>query len=802
MLALKKTSTLPTLDFQVLFESSSGLFLVLTPDLTIAAASNSYLHATMTRRDDILGRGLFDVFPDNPDDPNATGTHNLKASLDRVLKNRLPDTMAVQKYDMRKPASEGGEFEERYWSPVNTPVCNEEGEILYILHSVEDVTDFIRLKEQDIEQVKENATLRCLTEQMEATIYLQAQEVVNANRKLDDSRIFLRNVIDHVADPIFVKDRNHRWIEGNEALWNLFGKSESELIGKSDYDFFPKAEADVFWKKDEEVFNGGSSNINIENFTDAAGITHVISTKKACFTGLNNEQILVGVIRDITDLMKMEARLKESDEARLKSIMDHSGRPVYIKDLQGKYLRVNSDLLKMINCKEEDMIGKTDHDFFAKEYADNFRQNDLTVIRTGAAIECEEIAPHPDGPHTYTSVKFPIYDANQNLYAICGISTDITERKQSDKVKSLLAAIVECSDDAIISEDLNGTISSWNSGAEQLFGYNSAEAIGQTTADLIIPFDKRDEARRMRTQLHEGMRVERYETVRVGKNTRRLYVSLTISPIRDAAGDITSYSIIIHDMTERKTAEERFLRYTRELERSNQELDDFAYIASHDLKEPLRGLFNHASFLMEDYSDKLDIPGMQRLNRLSQLCQHMERLVNDLLYFARLGRSHLAIQETDPNAIIDDTKQLLESFIKDYNAIITTPHLLPNIVCDRPRITEVFRNLITNAIKYNDTSQPKVEIGFLDHIDSAWGYEKNVFYVKDNGIGIDPEFHDEIFRIFKRLHNSSKQSEDGTGVGLTFVKKIIERHNGRIWLNSAPGEGTTFYFTLGKRDVL
>ena len=236
--------------------------------------------------------------------------------------------------------------------------------------------------------------------------------------------------------------------------------------------------------------------------------------------------------------------------------------------------------------------------------------------------------------------------------------------------------------------------------------------------------------------------------------------------------------------------------YVGELERSNQELDDFAYIASHDLKEPLRGLFNHASFLLEDYKHKIDDDGVRRLNRLGQLCQRMERLINDLMYFSRLGRADLAVQETDPNAVIVEIEQMMESVLSERHARIVVPRALPQIVCDKTRVTEVFRNLITNAVKYNDKTERVVEIGFLGSVITKERLERNVFYVRDNGVGIDPEFHQEIFRIFKRLQNASDGQEAGTGVGLTFVKKIVERHGGRIWLESEFGKGTVFYFSL------
>jgi signal transduction histidine kinase len=243
---------------------------------------------------------------------------------------------------------------------------------------------------------------------------------------------------------------------------------------------------------------------------------------------------------------------------------------------------------------------------------------------------------------------------------------------------------------------------------------------------------------------------------------------------------------------------EKELAYMGDLERSNQELDDFAYIASHDLKEPLRGLFNHATFLLEDYKDKIDVDGVRRLTRLGLLCQRMERLINDLMYFSRLGRADLAVQGTDPNAVIVEIQQMMETLLSERRARIVVPSALPQIVCDKTRVTEVFRNLITNAVKYNDKTERLVEIGFLKSVNTEAGPERNVFYVKDNGVGIDPEFHQEIFRIFKRLQNASDGSDTGTGVGLTFVKKIVERHGGRIWLESEPGKGTVFYFNLNR----
>ncbi len=239
-------------------------------------------------------------------------------------------------------------------------------------------------------------------------------------------------------------------------------------------------------------------------------------------------------------------------------------------------------------------------------------------------------------------------------------------------------------------------------------------------------------------------------------------------------------------------------RHAMALERSNKELDDFAYIASHDLKEPLRGIHNHSRFLLEDNQEKLDPDSVKRLTRLVHLSQRMEHLINDLLYFSRIGRQELAIQPTDLNEVVCDIEMTLEVFLEERGARIAVPQALPKITCDKTRVAELFRNLITNGVKYNDAPEKVIEIGFEpEHPLPNRSFSRDVFYVRDNGRGIASQFYDDIFRIFKRLQARKDGEEEGTGVGLTFVKKIVERHGGRIWVESEIGKGSAFYFTLG-----
>ncbi|OUJ72333.1 ATP-binding protein [Hymenobacter crusticola] len=272
----------------------------------------------------------------------------------------------------------------------------------------------------------------------------------------------------------------------------------------------------------------------------------------------------------------------------------------------------------------------------------------------------------------------------------------------------------------------------------------------------------------------------------------------------DAANEIRLHisDVRLKVFNELQTRAASLGRLNAELERSNDELDSFAYVASHDLKEPLRGIHNYSLFLLEDYADKLDEDGVSKLQTLVRLSQRMEGLIESLLQLSRVGRLELVVEETDINELLTGVLELLAPRLEQTLTTVDIIRPLPTVRCDRVRMQEVFNNLLTNAMRYSNELEKQVVIGTISENEAEQKRLVNhddfhVFYVRDNGIGIDPKHHESIFKLFKRLHGQDKYG-GGTGAGLAIAKKMVEKHGGTLWVESALGQGATFYFSVSK----
>jgi PAS domain S-box-containing protein len=349
---------------------------------------------------------------------------------------------------------------------------------------------------------------------------------------------------------------------------------------------------------------------------------------------------------------------------------------------------------------------------------------------------------------------------------------------------SFLAALVESSDDAIIGKTLEGVIVSWNPAAQRLYGYAAEEAIGSSIG-LIVPAELGDEIPAILAQIGRGDKIDHYETVRLRKDGGRVEVSLTISPIRDRSGVIVGASTIARDVSERRQAER-----AAELERSNAELETFAYVASHDLQEPLRMVTSYVQLLARRYQGRLDADADEFIGYAVDGATRMQALINDLLLFSRVG-GQAEHELVDLGACADRAVARLQEALDESGATVTRDEL-PTVRGDQARFVQLFQNLIGNGVKFRGDVAPAVHLG-AERSAGAW-----LLSVRDNGIGVAPEYQEQIFGIFKRLHTREKYA--GTGIGLSICKKIVERLGGRIWVSSEPGRGSTFWFTLPIAD--
>lgn len=356
---------------------------------------------------------------------------------------------------------------------------------------------------------------------------------------------------------------------------------------------------------------------------------------------------------------------------------------------------------------------------------------------------------------------------------------------------AFFAAIVESTDDAVLSKGLDGTITSWNAAAQRMYGYTPEEAIGRNVR-MLVPPNRPGEIDHILERVRAGERVEHFETQRVRKDGGILDVSLTISSVRDESGVVIGASTIARDITQTKAAQEALERYTREVEQSNRDLERFAYVVSHDLAEPLRMISSFVQLIAADYGSALDERGREYVGFVLDGSARMRALIDDLLSYSRLGADDLAITSVGLADVVQRVLHVLEAPIATTRAEVTVGDL-PEVAADAIKIEQVLQNLVANALKFHDEgSRPAVSVT-AQRAGDAWQVT-----VADQGVGIEPRHGDRVFEMFQRLH--PREHFPGTGVGLTICKRIVDRHGGRIWFEPNEPRGTRFHFTIPDRD--
>jgi PAS domain S-box-containing protein len=494
--------------------------------------------------------------------------------------------------------------------------------------------------------------------------------------------------------------------------------------------------------------------------------------------------------RDITERKRVESALQKSELRyhTLFSTMDEGFCVIEVifgpegKAIDFRYLEVNPAFYKQTGM--HDMVGRRMREIYPVQ-DDYWFELYGKIVMTGEPAHVLNEARALNG--FYDIHAYRIGDPELRQVAI--ISNDISELKLLDGTRRRLAAIVESSDDAIVGKDLSGIVTSWNAGAEKLFGYAASQMIGQSIR-RIIPPDHSEEEEMILGRIARGETVNHLETVRLCKDGTLVNVSVTESPITDDQGTIVGASKIARDSTERHqqqlardVAALALRDKNQELERSNRDLEDFAHIASHDLKTPLSGIKSAALWLEEDLHDLSD-ESRKLLGLMRSRINRMETLLDDLLTFSRVGRTDTAASET---SLADIFARIVEVLNPPAHIQVRIEGELPTIDTASASLEQVLRNLIDNAIKHHDKPNGEVVLS----VNRAGAFLE--FVVRDDGPGILPQFHGKIFQLFQTLKR--RDVVESTGMGLAIVKKLVERQNCSITVHSqGNGTGTQFRF--------
>ncbi|HVM08043.1 MAG TPA: ATP-binding protein [Acidimicrobiales bacterium] len=359
-----------------------------------------------------------------------------------------------------------------------------------------------------------------------------------------------------------------------------------------------------------------------------------------------------------------------------------------------------------------------------------------------------------------------------------------------------LASVVNASQDAIIGKTLDGTIVSWNPAAERLYGYRSEEIVGRSIR-TIVPADRPDEVAQLLASVSRGERVESHETVRVHKDGSRIDVQLTLAPVINAAGVVVGASAIARDISTRRHTDAALARAITQLERrnrdlvrSNEELDSFAAVASHDLAQPLQVAYGFLDMLKTDYGDSLPEQAQAWLHSSLTSLERMRNLVRDILRYARTGSGEPKREHVDLAGVLADACAGVAVAIEERDAVVDLSCDAAEVVGDRGQLTLVFQNLVSNGVKFvRSDRRPHIEVRAETSGDDV------VVKVSDNGVGIPPDDRTKVFEMFQRSA-AGGQTFAGTGLGLAIVKKIVGRHGGAVWIEDGIDGGTTIAVRL------
>ncbi len=567
----------------------------------------------------------------------------------------------------------------------------------------------------------------------------------------------------------------------NLAFENMSGYRRGELVGRNGLYLVeclvsPRERATIMGLLQDALESNVTQYVSFMLTAKDGREIPVAATAATVHSRVGGLSHIIATFKDMSEFMETQSQLRR-EKLFNEAIMASLPGNFYVYDSTGKLVKWNKRVEETTGYSCDELAAMSPLDFFDEADRERVRQS-MEEVFTGGQADVEANLATSQGlriPYHFTGV---LTDVADDTYLV-GIGVDVSGRKRAEDE---LQRIFNLSTSLICVAGYDGYFKRVNPAVSKTLGYTEAELLSTPFIEFVHP-DDRAATVTLAKMLSRGKSMPGFENRYRCKDGFYKWLSWNYTP---GAGDEAAYAVG-YDVTDRKEAEQRLRDTMTDLERSNSELQQFAYIASHDLQEPLRMVASYTQLLADRYGGSLDEKADKYIEYAVDGANRMQRMINELLAYSRVTTQGKPFNEVNCNAVIEEILANLSLAIRDADAAVTHDDL-PTIVADQGQLVQLFQNLIANAIKFRGDQKPQV------HVSAQEGQGEWVFAVEDNGIGIDRKYTERIFQMFQRLHKRSEYP--GTGMGLAVCRRIVERHGGRIWVDSEPGKGSAFYCAI------
>lgn len=757
------------------------------------AVSDAYLDATMTQREHIIGRNIFEVFPANPEFPNTIGRKKILKCLKSILITKRPERMGIEQFDIKKPNDAGGRFEERHWSLFFSPVLNEAGDVECIITQVEDVT-----------------------------YNLELQNEINERRRIEFS---LDSILNASGEGIFGLDSNGIVTFINQSALKMMGRSRKEMIGKNMHylshhtkpngSHYPidecpiqaafkdglvhRVDSEFFWRKDGSCFPVEYFSTPLFEYNKLVGAVvtfNDISERKRA----NERALQLKIVENARKIAEASRLKSELQEKKLSTILESITDAFFAIDREWRFTYINAEAEKAflkLGGRDPDPIGKLFWEFMPEIKNTTFEIEYRRAMLEQRAVHFEEYFPP-----LLAWLNVHAYPSQEGLSVYF---RNVTEQKRNEVRLKMMESVVTTANDAVLITESypldrpGPAIIYVNEAFTRMTGWSAEEVIGLEPRFLQGPNTDKKLTKKIRKALKDKTSIK-VELINYKKDKTEFFVEISIVPVFDNAGKLIYFTSVLRDTTDRRLAEATALSLVREeaaLRESQQATkirDEVLQVVAHDLRNPINAIILGADMLIKRAPEGLK-GNRKEPEIIKRSAERASRLIEDLLDVAKMQAKSLTVKKQPLNTgvFIKDTIDLQISLIenKQLGFIRDIPVYLPEIYADRDRLQQVLSNLIGNAIKFTPS-------GGTISITAKIVNDEIHFSIADSGPGI-PD--DQITHIFDPFWQAKLGTREGAGLGLAICKGIVEAHGGKIWVESKVGIGTNFSFSIPMVDA-